>query len=208
MIHKLRWSSLLLDLGGDRVEVRPLPLSKRRRFIELQTFLGQLIEAHPDLSIGYFYDRDPDFEWAIDESLMLFGLSADQLSGGQVAQLLFAYDGGPGALWQLEFPEADEVPGRLLNPKSDPYHSAIAAVWSYSPDKTLAEVVDSIAEVPWADIEGILSERNRMAIEASPELRAQEAKRKQQEALRRELENLAPDDFFDGLDPYNQPALI
>ena len=200
----MRWNSLLLELGGDRVEVRGLALAARRRFVELQTYLSEMVQAHPGLSLGYLYDHDGDFAWAITESLQLFGLSIERLTAGQVTQLLFAYDGGAGALWQLEFPEADEVPGRLLNPKTDPYHAAIAAIWSYTPDRTLEEVIESLSELSWSDVEGILTERNRIAIASNPELQAIEAKRKQQDALRKHLESIGDDDFFADFNPFTQ----
>jgi hypothetical protein len=202
MIKRIRWDSVLLDFGGsDRVEVRSLPLGKRRRFVELQEFIGQFVQAHPDISLGWLFDHDDDFGWAVAEVLGLFGLSTDQVSAAQLNQLLFAYDGGPGALWQLEFPELGTI-GKLIDPDIDPYHAAIAAVWSFNPDRTLAEITESIADMSWADVEGILGERNRITIENNPELKQKAFEKEQIEAMRESLESMNTDDFFAGLNPF------
>lgn len=203
MIHRLKWDSVLLEIGGDRVEVKPLPLGSRRRFVDLQAFIAEIIQANPDLSIGYLYDHDGDFAWAAKESLALFGLPIEQLSAGQLNQLLFAYDGGAGALWQLEFPDPGAGKGgKLLDPDIDPYHAAIAALWSYTPDRTLAEVTEILGEISYQDLQGIMEQRNRITIEANPELQKKDLERQQMERVRAELENLEGD-FFAGLDPFN-----
>jgi hypothetical protein len=204
MIHPIAWTKLILDINGDRRVVQSLTLAKRRYFVELQTYLAKLIEEFPECTIGTLYDLEPDFAWAIGESLRLFGLSPNDFSAGQVNQLLFAYEGGPGALWQLEFPDRGEVKGRLLNPDVDPYHSAIAAAWSYTPDKSLSEIVESMDCLPWNDYSAILAERNRMTIEADPELRKKEQEREQREVLKKQLQEMDFQSFFDDFNPFTE----
>ncbi len=181
-IKRAKFTSVWFDDAiGRRREIRGLPLGKRRRFIDLQELAGQIIQENPDCSIGYLYDHDSDFQAAIDECLELYGLSSEWCSSAQVMQLFFAYDGGEGLCWQLEFPEPESAKrGKLLNPKSDPYHSAIAALWSYTPELALSEVLETINQIPWIEIEGILSERNRLTEENDPELKK---KRSQQQSI-------------------------
>jgi hypothetical protein len=104
-------------------------------------------------------------------------------------------------LWQLEFPELGTI-GKLIDPDVDPYHAAIAAVWSFNPDRTLAEIAESIADMSWADVEGILGERNRITIENNPELKQKAFEKQQIEAMRESLESMSTTDFFAGLNPF------
>ena len=188
MIKRVSWTAIWFnDVNGDRRELRGLPLARRRRFVELQELAGAIITEHPDCSIGFLYDHDTHFAAAIDECLSLYGLSPDWCSAAQVMQLFFAYEGKAGLCWQLEFPDKGEKKGQLLK-DADPYHNAIAAVWSYSPELSLAEVIDSIAEVPWSDIEGILAERNRMEEEADPQYAKKQAEKEQMDRLTRAFE--------------------
>lgn len=203
MIKSIAWTKLVLEIGGDRQVITGLSLAKRTYFIELQTFIGGIVEQFPDVSIGSLYDLEPDFAWAIGESVRLFGLSPDDLSAGMVNQLLFAFEGGPGALWQLEFPDRGEVKGRLLNPEVDPYHAAIAAAWSYSPDKSLAEICEGLEAMPWNDYSGVLAERHRIEVANSPELQQKERDREQREALKTQIESMDFSTFFMGLDAGN-----
>jgi hypothetical protein len=204
MLHKVAWTSLVLEIGGDRIQLRGLPLAKRRQFVDLQTFLADRIQQFPDLSLGTLYDLDEDFRWGVDESLRLFGLSPESVSAVMVNQLLFAYDGGAGVLWRLEFPDSEQVAGRLLNPEIDPYHAAIAAVWSYSPELPLDRVIESLSEISWLDVQGILEQRNRLTIEANPELQKAERERIQREQLKREVEGMDFNNFFEGFNPFGQ----
>jgi hypothetical protein len=171
-IKRVKFSSIRFeDCGGVMRELRGLPLAKRRRFLDLQQLCGELVQENPDCPIGLLYDHHLDFQDAIDECLNLYGLKPEWCSAAQVMQLFFAYDGAEGLCWQLEFAEQKEVKGRMLNPNSDPYHAAIAAIWSYTPDASLADVINSIEEIPWVEVEGILSERGRIEEEANPELK-------------------------------------
>lgn len=188
------------DAIGDRRKIRGLPLGRRRRFLELQELAGVIIQENPDCSIGLIYDWDADFRDAIDESLSLYGLSPDWCSAAQVMQLFYAYEGGSGLCWQIEFPESDKpTKGKMLSPETDPYHASIAAIWSYSPELSLSEVIESIADIPWIDVEGITAERNRQAEEADPELKK---KREQQDDFAemgdRFAEALESGEFADG----------
>lgn len=201
MIKRAKFDSVwFVDAIGERREIRGLPLSRRRRFTALQELAGAIVLENPDCSIGFLYDHDDDFRAAIDEALTLYSLSADWCSAAQVMQLFFAYEGGPGLCWQLEFPETDKpAKGRLLNPETDPYHASIAALWSYTPDLSLAEVIASIETTPWIDVEGILDERNRQAEEADPELKKKREQEEQNDRLMESIENLDFSTFGEGL---------
>lgn len=158
------------DCHGERCQLRPLALTKRRDFVEYQELIAELQQQNPDLSIAELYDADADFSHAVDECLRLYGLSPDRISLSQCVQLFFTYDGGQGLCWLLEFAPTQKK-GKLLDPDADPYAAAIAAFWSFLPDRTLKEVIEAIDALPWTEVEAILQARNDQIQEAHPELR-------------------------------------
>lgn len=171
MILRPKYTRLwVTDCQGERCELRPLPLTKRREFVEYQELIAELQTEHPDLSIAELYDLDEDFAHAVDESLRLYGLSPDRISLSQCVQLFFTYDGGQGLCWLLEFAPTQKK-GRLLDPDTDPYAAAVAAFWSFMPDRTLLEVKEAIDAMPWVEVEAIMQARNQQIEEAHPELK-------------------------------------
>ena len=158
------------DARGQRVKLSPLTLSARRRFIKLQAFISEVQAGMPDLTVSDLYDADDDFKCAMDECLALYGLSPDNVSLAILVQLFFTYEGAAGLCWQLDFSPRQKE-GKLLDPDQDPYHHAIAAVWSFMPTLSLTDVMGVIEAVPWQDLEGIVEARNIQAQEADPNYR-------------------------------------
>ena len=167
-IHRAKFRRIWFDdCNGQRREVLGLPLSKRREFVEYQEVISEYQEGFPDLTPAELYDLEADFRTAVNECLNLYGLSPDWVSLAQMVQLFFAYEGGPGLCWLLEFPERHRK-GKLLNPDADPYHHAVAVVWSHHPGLSLSQVREVCDSVPWGDLEGILEARAELAEEANP----------------------------------------
>lgn len=201
MIHKVNWNKILIELGDQTILVRQLPLAEREMFGDLLQFISTITDQLPDKSFAYLYDNNQNFRWAVTETFKLFGLDITKFSADQANQMLFAYEGGGGALWQLEFPDFEDDDRPLLKPGVDPYHAAIAAAWSYSPDKTLAEVVESLGNIPWNDAAGIMAERNRQTeqlIEQQPKT-PKDAGGLTDKQINEAMEILSkPEDFFKG----------
>lgn len=195
MIKRAKFDAIWVELGGVKREILGLPCRKRRRFIALQAVAAEIVGELPDCGIGFIYDHYPDFRDAIDESLELYGLSPEWVSARELNYLFFSWESGAGLLWQLEFPDEPAIEGRLLNPEVDPYHAQIAAIWSYSPDKTLAEVMAAIEDIPCRDLEGILDQRNQLAEEADPEYAKKQEKKRQDQQLMDALKDFSWDDF-------------
>ena len=167
-----------LDCRGDRRLIAGLSLQSRRVFSAHLAIAVQLQLEEPGRTIGWLYDNNREFQACIDDCLEICGLSPEYCSAAQVHGLFFAYEGGPGLLLQVEFPDAPSNPARLLDPERDPYHAAIAAVWSHSPDLSLIEVREILEEIPWDEVSGAIAERNRIIKESDPKWREEEAERR------------------------------
>ena len=170
-ILRPKYSRILInDCKGVPCEVFPLPLDKRRSFVAYQELIAEMQTENPDMTISDLYDVEDHFAYSVDESLRLYGLSPERVGLIHCVQLFFAYDGGQGLCWRLEF-SPNHKKGKLLDPETDPYHAAIAAFWSFMPDRSLKEVKEAIDSMPWVEVEGIMQARNQQIEEAHPELK-------------------------------------
>lgn len=161
-IAEIKVKQVWLD-GADGREhcIKPLPLMRRAEFMDYQRQISEICQEYPEQTTQWLYDNHSLFQRLIDRSLMLYGLSAAVVSYGMLVELFFAYDGGPGLLWQLEWVEP-AVSGRLLNPQTDPTHAAIATYWSYNPQLSLGQVMQELEACAWVDIVKILKQQNQV----------------------------------------------
>lgn len=183
-----------IDCRGDRRLIPGLPLQSRRVLQAHLTVAVQIQLEEPDKPVGWLYDNNPEFAASVDDCLEICGLSPTYCSAAQVHGLFFAYEGGPGLVLQVEFPKTEGNPAQILDPERDPYHAAIAALWSHSPDLSLLEVQNILAEMPWEDVAGAMAERNRIAQEADPKYKEKlEEERMERELLAFFTEDLPPE---------------
>jgi hypothetical protein len=171
-----------VDCRGDRRLIGGLPLRSRRVLSAHLALAVQIQLEHPDRAIGWLYDNSKEFSDSINICLELCGLSPEYCSAAQVHGLFFAFEGGPGLVLQIEFPDDPDTPAHIADTR-DPYHAAIAALWSHCPDLSLLEVRDILEEMPWADVAGAMIERNRIAEEADPRYQEKQLQKKMRDQL-------------------------
>lgn len=177
------------DRTGERRKIHGLSLPARSKFLKLQKLL--LEHFDPDLPFDVQYDENSLVRSIVDDCLDLYGLCPEWLGMGDLVRLFFAYGTEPGILFQLEFSKSQKQ-GKLLDCESDPYHQAIAVLWSLNPDRCLNEILESVLCLPQTDLEEILSARQKIE-----EQRGEDGKQSDVEGLREFSRDVASGALFD-----------
>lgn len=155
-------TTVLLQTENGTLELRPLKMGSRARFLEYRAQAYRVLQE--DTLTQYAAERgflpafhcalqNPKFAHAVEQMLALHGVGLEQVDTQQTIGLLFSYQGGDGLLVQLEFPPMP-TDGKPLDPGLDPYHYLIALLYYRERDLAVAKM--AVDGLTYSELTGTL----------------------------------------------------